>query len=139
MKTKTMTRMLVLVAIVGAPALAATYKGTPKPKSDAELAKQCDLILGLDGAAYPPYKPSVIEWVQQDLETLGMYDGKADGRLDQPTMKAIAEFQNENDLHASGIPSPLTRKALRQDESVANKTSGTAKNATPSGSSTTGS
>ncbi|MGD8375651.1 MAG: peptidoglycan-binding domain-containing protein [Acidobacteriota bacterium] len=87
-----------------------------EPQTDEQLAASSDLVLGLDGAAYPPYKPSAIEWVQNELKDRELYEGKVDGKLDQSTKEAIAKFQKDHDIHASGIPSPRTRSALGRAE-----------------------
>jgi len=87
--------------------------------SDQELVQQSELILGLDGAAYQPYKDSVIIWVQDELRRRDLYEGPTHGKLDEGTMQAIAEFQRGHGLHASGIPSPFTREALLEPSPVA--------------------
>jgi hypothetical protein len=70
------------------------------------------LLRGVDGAPYPPYRPAVIEQTQEKLKELGMYDGPTSGVLDETTMQAVAEFQKNNGVHPSGVPSPETRKEL---------------------------
>jgi peptidoglycan hydrolase-like protein with peptidoglycan-binding domain len=85
-------------------------------KSDKKLAMQSELILGLDGNAYLPYKDSVVEWVQRELQTRDLYDGTISGELDERTKQAIAEFQKQNSVLPTGIPSPRTRDALGGDE-----------------------
>lgn len=94
--------------------LAASISAVPASnrRTKEQLAANSDLVLGLDGAAYPPYKPSAIEWVQKKLKDLELYEGEVDGKLDQSTKEAIAEFQKNQGIHASGIPSPRTRSAL---------------------------
>jgi murein L,D-transpeptidase YcbB/YkuD len=74
------------------------------------------LLRGIDGAPYDPYRPAVIEQTQQKLNELGLYEGAITGVLDESTMQAIGEFQTNNGLHASGVPSPETRKELGIDE-----------------------
>ena len=74
------------------------------------------LLRGIDGAPYDPYRPTVIEQTQQKLNELGLYDGAVTGVLDENTMQAVGEFQKNNGLHASGVPSPETRKELGIDE-----------------------
>ena len=70
------------------------------------------LVKGLDGGLYLAYKPSVVRETQQALEKRGLYSGNIDGRLDTATMHAIADFQRQNKLHRSGVPTPHTRHAL---------------------------
>jgi peptidoglycan hydrolase-like protein with peptidoglycan-binding domain len=102
------------VLLAGVVAAAPPGIQEEKDKPDETIAEQSEMILGLDGVAYRPYKKSLIEWVQKKLRGLDLYDGEVQGKLDEKTMKAIAEFQKEHDIHASGIPSPLTRKALKK-------------------------
>lgn len=75
------------------------------------------LIEGLDGGQYEQYKPSVIERVQEHLRAAGRYAGPADGTLCKPTMAALGDYQKEQELQVSGVPSPMTRWKLFSDES----------------------
>lgn len=77
-------------------------------------AEEVTLIKGLDGGDYQPYKPSVIERVQRQLSELGYYQGPVDGRLSQETMEALGQFQKENRLVVTGIPTPRTRQRLQE-------------------------
>ena len=70
------------------------------------------LLLGLDDGEYEPYRPAFVERVQRALIDQGFYDGPVMGKLDQTTMEAVAAFQREHGIQASGVPSPETRKAL---------------------------
>jgi peptidoglycan hydrolase-like protein with peptidoglycan-binding domain len=70
------------------------------------------LMKGLDGGHYLAYKPSVVRKTQQELEHKGLYKGKIDGILGPETMHATAEFQKQNGLHVSGVPTPATRHKL---------------------------
>jgi hypothetical protein len=73
------------------------------------------LILGLDGALYEPYRGTTIEIVQNALRDRGLYTGPTNGILDLPTMKSIYAFQEANyNLQRCGIPTPRTRKMLKQ-------------------------
>jgi hypothetical protein len=73
------------------------------------------LIAGLDGSLYEPYRRAVIEQIQQSLILRGLYRGPVNGVLDLPTMKATYAFQKVNNhLQLSGVPSPRTRKVLQQ-------------------------
>ena len=74
--------------------------------------KEGKLLLGLDGGDYEPYHPYTVKAVQQALREAGRYAGAVHGVLDKPTMEALGEFQNQNGLKVSGIPTPRTRKAL---------------------------
>src|SRR5262245_7706403 len=71
------------------------------------------LIAGLDGGLYVPYRHTTIERVQNALKERGLYSGMANGVLDRPTMKSIYEFQKANPLlPRCGIPTPNTRTML---------------------------
>lgn len=72
-----------------------------------------NLVMGLDGGEYPPYKPSVVKDFQSFLFEADMYDGPVTGVLDEETMHAIGRFQEEEDIVQSGVPSPETREAKR--------------------------
>ncbi len=80
----------------------------------AWAAQDVALIKGLDGGDYEPYKAAVVERVQGQLAELGLYDGAVDGKLSQETMEALGQFQKENDLVVTGIPTPRTRQKLRK-------------------------
>ncbi len=69
---------------------------------------------GLDGRWYPRYRPAVVRWVQQALQATNAYAGPVNGALDGATMEALQVFQVRAGLHRSGMPTPLTRRALRQ-------------------------
>jgi peptidoglycan hydrolase-like protein with peptidoglycan-binding domain len=77
--------------------------------------KTVTLIKGLDGGTYEPYSPDVIEKVQASLKDTGFYAGEINGELDEATMNAIGEFQKENQLTVSGVPSPSTRRLLVEE------------------------
>jgi hypothetical protein len=73
------------------------------------------LIAGLDGGLYVPYRRTTIERVQDALKEHGLYMGMTNGVLDLPTMKSIYEFQKANqNLPRCGIPTPNTRIMLEQ-------------------------
>jgi murein L,D-transpeptidase YcbB/YkuD len=74
------------------------------------------MITGLDEEEYEPYKMSVIEAVQAALQRQGVYSGDVNGMLDEMTMQAIGEFQKQNGIHLSGIPSPKTRAAMNLEK-----------------------
>jgi murein L,D-transpeptidase YcbB/YkuD len=92
----------------------------PQPEPQAEQQQMPEaqgqqggqLITGLDGQEYEPYKTSVIEDVQTALQSEGVYSGQVNGVLDEATMQAVGEFQEQNGIHVSGVPSPKTREAL---------------------------
>lgn len=89
-----------------AAALAASGQGP------ARYDSATGLIRGLDGSAYPPYRPATVERVQARMRLQGLYAGPVHGHLDQGTMDAIARFQEAEGLGASGVPSPRTRHRL---------------------------
>lgn len=73
------------------------------------------LIEGLDGGQYEQYLVSVVEKVQLTLRRKGLYAGPADGVFDMPTLQAVGEFQAQESLQKSGVPSPMTRGRLFSD------------------------
>src|SRR5687768_6777588 len=86
------------------------FAQAPPPPQAQEPQRQ--MIMGLDGKEYDSYKTSVIEAVQAALQREGLYSGEVNGVLDETTMQAIGEFQKQNGIHVSGVPSPKTREAL---------------------------
>ena len=70
-------------------------------------------ITGLDGRWYPSYRPNVVRWVQQILKSRGAFAGAVTGTLDAATMTALKDFQVTMGLQPSGVPTPMTRRALR--------------------------
>ena len=70
-------------------------------------------VTGLDGRWYPTYRPPTVRWVQQALKATNAYPGPVTGNLDAATMQALKEFQLKAGVHPSGVPTPLTRRALR--------------------------
>ena len=76
-----------------------------------------NLMLGLDGGQYSPYLTTVVEEVQRFLFEQDLYDGPVTGVLDVDTMNALGEFQEQNGLAKSGVPSPNTREAMQESES----------------------
>jgi hypothetical protein len=70
------------------------------------------LIQGLDGGQYETYAPAVVQQVQQKLRRKGLYNGPINGILDQDTMEALGEYQENNGLQVCGVPTPRTREAL---------------------------
>jgi Putative peptidoglycan binding domain len=73
------------------------------------------LIAGLDGELYEPYRSVTIERIQRAIKERGLYAGPINGILDTPTMKAIYTFQQANhNLQVCGVPTPRTRKMLEQ-------------------------
>jgi hypothetical protein len=73
------------------------------------------LIAGLDGELYEPYRTVTIERIQRLIRERGLYTGPINGILDTPTMKAIYAFQEATHiLQVCGVPTPRTRKMLEQ-------------------------
>jgi len=73
------------------------------------------LIAGLDGELYEPYRAVTIERIQRVIKDRGLYAGPINGILDMPTMKAIYTFQEAtHTLQVCGVPTPRTRKMLEQ-------------------------
>ena len=76
-----------------------------------------NLVMGLNGGEYEPYKPSLIRDLQSFLFEQGFYEGPVTGVLDLETMKATARFQEERGIEQSGIPTPRTREAMQSASS----------------------
>ena len=76
-------------------------------------AAPAQAVTGLDGRWYPTYRPAVVRWVQEALKAANAYAGPVNGVLDGATMEALKEFQVKAGVHPSGVPTPLTRRALR--------------------------
>jgi hypothetical protein len=95
--------MSLAVAAIGNPVIA--------PHHDRSV----ELITGLDGGLYEPYRPGTIERVQRALIARELYRGPVNGILDEPTIKAIYAFQKmTRTLQVCGVPTPRTRKLLEQ-------------------------
>jgi hypothetical protein len=92
--------------------------GEPLPGSGVPLWTEGavgTLVPGLDGAEYDAYGRELIGAVQEALSREGIYTGPLNRVFDQPTTEAIGEFQEANDIHVSGVPSPVTRQRLLSD------------------------
>ena len=72
-----------------------------------------EALTGLDGRWYPDYRPATVRWVQQALKAANAYTGPVNGKLDPASMEALKGFQTRAGVHPSGVPTPLTRRALR--------------------------
>jgi hypothetical protein len=70
------------------------------------------IVKGLGGEPYSAYKRSVIRSVQERLKEIELYYGPADGYLEETTKQALAQFQEQNGLQPTGVPTPRTRSAL---------------------------
>jgi peptidoglycan hydrolase-like protein with peptidoglycan-binding domain len=70
------------------------------------------VIKGLNGEDYLAYSNRLVTEVQQSLTAIGLYDGPADGYLEETTQRALAAFQLENGIWGTGVPTPKTRAAL---------------------------
>jgi len=95
------------------PAATQSLEGSGKMAWAKGFAGQ--LIAGLDGELYEPYRTVTIERVQRIIRERGLYTGPINGILDTPTMKAIYTFQEATHiLQVCGVPTPRTRKMLEQ-------------------------
>lgn len=103
--------------VLGAgPGSASMAKSESSPRQATKPGSATDeLIRGLDGGLYSPYRPSVIRSAQDVLKQEGLYSGARDGVLDDATMQALGEFQKQHGMVVSGIPTPRTRKELAQE------------------------
>jgi peptidoglycan hydrolase-like protein with peptidoglycan-binding domain len=103
--------LIILISIL-CPLLVLASTNAP---SQQDQSKPLVLVKGLDGGAYEPYSPAIVQKVQKALKAAGLYQGEENGILDDGTMKAIGEFQENNDLKVSGVPTPNTRKLLLRE------------------------
>ncbi len=99
--------LALLLFLFAAPVLNAN-QAAEKARSQTEQV----LIKGLDGGEYQPYHPALVTRVQEALKTAGLYQGEISGKLDEETMQALGEFQKQNGLGVTGIPTPKTRALL---------------------------
>jgi hypothetical protein len=109
---KSMPFLVVITFILGVTvgAIWASAQETTASEHKARV-----LIKGVDGGDYEAYKPSLVTRVQEALKKEGVYDGEANGKLDESTMNALAEYQRKNGVQASGVPSPKTRERLLKE------------------------
>ena len=73
-----------------------------------------ELIMGLNGELYRPYRATTIAHVQSLMKNRGLYAGPVNGVLDAPTMESIYKFQAAYYLLRCGVPTPRTRQLLEQ-------------------------
>lgn len=86
-------------------------RGEEKPRPTGPV------VTGLDGANYLGYRPGLVRKAQEALKSKDLYAGEINGELDEATMKAMGEFQKQNSLPATGVPTPKTRAKLFAAES----------------------
>ena len=90
--------------------------GKVGPKTRAALQRRCGranpqpncqsgLRHGCDGAA--------VRTLQQNLRTLGVYNGPVTGRFRELTKNAVVRFQRQEGIDPIGIVGPRTREAIR--------------------------
>lgn len=92
--------------------------GIVGPRTQAALQRRCGtggrisadtcrrgLRSGCDGAA--------VRELQQNLTTLGVYNGPVTGRFRQLTKNAVVNFQRENGINPIGVVGPQTKRAIR--------------------------
>ncbi|HEY4744406.1 MAG TPA: peptidoglycan-binding domain-containing protein, partial [Desulfuromonadaceae bacterium] len=56
-----------------------------------------------------------VRWIQQRLQTLGLYRGPADGLFGGATEAAVKAFQDRSGLDSDGMVGPVTWQHLFQD------------------------
>lgn len=91
-------------------------RGVLEKRREGERRPVTGLVKGLDGGDYEAYLVSVVRDTQHALRKRGYYPGPVDGYLGQPTMEALASFQDDHGLSRSGIPTPETRKRLLSEK-----------------------
>jgi len=52
--------------------------------------------------------------LQSRLFDLGYYDGPVDGRISELTVAALARFQHDHGLPATGLPDALTTQTMHE-------------------------
>jgi hypothetical protein len=107
MKRDSLWGVLLLIGLLG-------MRSTVLAQAQPQEARPVALVRGLDGGDYEPYASSVVQRVQEALQTRGLYSGAIDGILGEATMEAIGQFQRQNNLQVCGVPTPQTRRLLMQ-------------------------
>lgn len=110
--------LLVVIAAfgVGSQAIA---QASQQPKDDLGLAQTTDLNAQGSSETVPTQAPSpAVQAVQRRLAQLGYYTGTTDGIFNAETQQAIAGFQQDNGLVATGILDPKTQERLRNPAPV---------------------
>ncbi|MGB7377529.1 MAG: peptidoglycan-binding protein [Rivularia sp. (in: cyanobacteria)] len=93
--------------------------GKVGPRTQAALQRRCGsggrtvsandcqrgLRSGCDGTA--------VRELQQNLRTLGVYNGPVTGRFRQLTRNAVVNFQRRNGINPIGVAGPQTQRAIR--------------------------
>lgn len=92
------------VAITAKPTAKTTPKPTKRATATPKISDSIYLRLGDSGRE--------VSRMQERLITLGYLSGKASGRFDASTEKAVYAFQKRNVSYADGVAGPMTLKAL---------------------------
>ena len=74
----------------------------------------------------------IVRQLQENLHTLGYYDGVISGSYGNLTKEAVRQFQKEHDLTADGIAGPRTLSKVAEEIARKNGTAGSTPQATPS-------
>ncbi|HPF87860.1 MAG TPA: peptidoglycan-binding protein, partial [Candidatus Limiplasma sp.] len=107
--------------LYSASAVSAGYTVTPTPVVTATIAPPSATVrMGDEG--------DDVEKVQQQLQNLGYYEGKIDGKFGSDTYQAVVTFQTKNSITADGICGSETINILFGSNAVYY---GTAPTATP--------
>jgi peptidoglycan hydrolase-like protein with peptidoglycan-binding domain len=67
---------------------------------------------GVARVQQPEFDHDDVIWIQQRLKDLGYYNGPVDGSVGQVTRGAIKEYQRDQDVTASGVPSAELREFM---------------------------
>lgn len=86
-----------------------------RSEGESPINPETGLIEGLDEGQYDQYLVSVVQRVQQRLRREGLYAGPVDGIFGRATLEAVGAYQESQELHVSGVPSPMTRARLFSD------------------------
>lgn len=80
-----------------------------RPLALAEQSERVDVVSGEESVSLPV---ELLRRAQERLAELELYDGEADGVFGPGTQAAITEFQEQNELEATGLPDLTTLVAL---------------------------
>ncbi len=80
-----------------------------RPLALAEQSERVDVVSGEESVSLPV---ELLRRAQERLAELELYDGEADGVFGPGTQAAISEFQEQNELEATGLPDLTTLVAL---------------------------
>lgn len=84
----------------------------PAQQGDIATLMPEDGEQGVARVQQPEFDHDDVIWIQQRLKDLGYYNGPVDGSVGQVTRGAIKEYQRDQDVTASGVPSAELREFM---------------------------